>query len=621
MRTARRQSSPEKRAPVLRTATRYTLTVTENAKGRSGIFMPAAIKRKAKHSASAHPSSIMLPKLFTTLKNGYTWKNFFTDSISGLTVAVVALPLAMAIAIASGATPAQGLVTAIIGGFLVSMLGGSRYQIGGPTAAFIVVVLNVILDHGYDGMLLATLIAGVLLIIGGFLRLGTYVKYVPYPVITGFTAGIAATIMIGQLKALFGFNLSDLGTPPRDFVHLVHAYATHINTISWPTLAIGFGSLVLMLVVRRYRPRWPVFLMGTVAGSLAIWASPYFGRPLDQEVATLANSFGALPNSLPSPELPDFSWKKVQEVLPSALIIAFLAGVEALLSAVVADGMTGRHHRSNIELVAQGTANCASVCFGGLPVTGAIARTATNIRAGALSPVSGMMHAVFLLVFMLVAAPLAQWIPLASLAAILLIVAWNISETERFRHLLRAPAGDRAVLLITFFLTVFIDLTAAIAAGVIIAAFLFMHRMAEMVDIKTNTNPLADKGEETLNDTSTPLPSRDSLPEGVETYRVYGPFFFGAASRINSILNDMRTPPKCLIIQMRDVPMMDASGVASLVGVFDKIRKNGGRIILSGVQAQPRYILRNMNVHNGKDGILMVPTFARALELARDAKA
>ena len=569
-----------------------------------------------RHTPTIQPASILLPKLFTTLRDDYSLRDFFTDSIAGLTVAVVALPLSMAIAIASGATPAQGIITAIIGGFLVSMLGGSRYQIGGPTAAFIVVVLNVILDHGYDGMLLATAIAGLLLMLAGFLRIGSYVKYVPYPVITGFTAGIAATIMIGQLKALFGFDLSDMETPPRDFIHLIDAYATHIETISPQTIAVGLGSLAIMLIIRRFFPRWPVFLIGTIAGSLAIFLAPHFGYQLSDHVATLYNTYGALPSTLPTPHLPDFSWQKLHEVLPSALTIAFLAGVEALLSAVVADGMTGRHHRSNIELVAQGAGNCASVCFGGLPVTGAIARTATNIRAGALTPVSGMMHAVFLLCFVLFAASLAQWIPLASLAAILVIVAWNISETEKFRHLLRAPVGDRAVLLITFFLTVFVDLTAAIAAGVIMASFLFMHRMSEIVAIKTDANPLTDKGEETHDETSIPLPLQKSLPEGVETYRVYGPFFFGAASRINSILNDMRTPPKCLIIQMRDVPMMDSSGVASLVSVFDKIRKNGGRIILSGVQAQPRLILRKMNVHNGENGILFAPNFARALELA-----
>ncbi len=571
----------------------------------TGAIMPAATPSHA----------LLVPKLLTVLREGYRLKDFGADLIAGLTVAIVALPLAMAIAIASGATPAQGLITAIVGGFIVSAFGGSRYQIGGPTAAFIVVVLNVILDHGYDGMLLATLMAGVILFAAGALRLGSYVKYVPYPVITGFTSGIAATIFLGQLKELLGFNLSDLKAPPRDVVHQIMAYAGHLQTVTWPTVLVGLGSLGLMLFVRRYRSRWPVFLIGAASGAAIIWLAQHFGQPLD--VATVGSRFGALPTTLPMPVMPVITLAKMQEVFPSALTIAFLAGVEALLSAVVADGMTGRHHRSNVELMAQGGANCVSVFFGGLPVTGAIARTATNIRSGAVGPVAGMLHAVFLALFLLVAGPLALWIPLSSLAAILVIVAWNISEVERFRNLLRAPRGDRLVLVTTFLLTVFVDLTAAIAVGVIMASLLFMHRMSEIVAVTTENNPLTDDAEEdTGHATARPLPSVKSLPKGVDVYQINGPFFFGAASRIADVLDDLREPPKVLILQMRGVPMMDASGVASLMAVFSKVRRSGGQIILTGVKLQPRYVLRNMGVRNGENGISLVPDFTRALELA-----
>lgn len=567
--------------------------------------------------------SHFVPKLFSALKEGYSFGDFRADLIAGLTVAIVALPLSMAIAIASApdADPSVGLVTAIIAGFLISALGGSRFQIGGPTAAFIVIVLGVVLDHDYSGMLLATLMAGIILIIAGFLKLGSYVKYVPYPVITGFTAGIAATIFVGQLKELFGFNLSDVTPPPRDFVAQIHAYATHLPTVSPNTVMVGLGTLAIMLVVRHYKPRWPVFLIGVASGALAIFISTKMGSPI-AGVMTIGVRFPNMDATIPAPSFPDFSWTKVQEVFPSAVTIALLAGIESLLSAVVADGMTGRRHRSNIELVAQGVANCASALFGGLPATGAIARTATNIRAGGRSPISGMLHAVFLLVFMLIAAPLIAWIPLASLAAILVIVAWNISEVERFRHLMQAPSGDRVVLLATFFLTVFVDLSTAIAIGVVMASLLFMHRMSEVVAVNTHTDLLHDEGEEDEVDSKhgMPLPSAKSLPEGVEVYQINGPFFFGAASRIADVLDDLRAPPKAFILRMKGVPMMDASGVASLLAVFDKIRRHQGQIILVGVQPQPREILASMGIENGKNGITITPDFARALELAGAAR-
>jgi sulfate permease, SulP family len=549
----------------------------------------------------SHP---LLPKLISVWREGYGLAAFRKDLLAGLTVAIVALPLAMAIAIASGARPDQGLITAIVAGFIISAAGGSRYQIGGPTAAFIVVVLNVIVTHGYDGMLLATFMAGLLLIVAGLFRLGTYIKYVPYPVITGFTAGIALTIFLGQLEELFGLKLTER---PHDVLERLMAYTTHLNTISPQTLLIGGGSLALMLFIRRFRARWPVFLIGVGTGAAIMALAHTTGTPLD--VATVGSRFPSLPHGIPMPSLPDFSLDKMREVLPSAFTIAFLAGVEALLSAVVADGMTGRKHRPNAELIAQGAANCASVMVGGLPATGAIARTATNIRSGAHGPVAGMFHAIFVLIFFMFAMDLAGWVPLASLAAVLIIVAWNISEIDHFKHLMRAPAGDRLVLLATFFLTVFADLTIAIMVGVVLASFLFMHRMAGLVAIRTHGHDGDDEQDK-------PLPDRSTLPEGVEIYQINGPFFFGAASEITGMLDELHKPPRFLILLMSGVPFMDASGVEALRRVADKTLRHGGQIILTDVHGQPGHVLKDMGIRPGAHGFLFADTMAQALQLA-----
>lgn len=541
----------------------------------------------------------LVPKISMLWTEGYSLGNLRADIIAGLTVAVVALPLAMALAIASGSTPDKGLLTAIVAGFFISFMGGSRYQIGGPTAAFIVVVLNTILTHGYEGMLLATIMAGAMLIVAGAFRLGTYVKYIPYPVVTGFTAGIAMTILLRQLKDLLGMKLTGL---PQDTIALVETYvAKGVQSISLPTLFVGVGTLGLMLFLRRYRSRWPVFLIGTFAGAMVVFLSNLKGVPLD--VPTVGSVYHQV--SL-DPQLPDFSqftWEKVKKVFPDAVTIAFLAGVEALLSAVVADGMTGRHHRSNIELVAQGTGNILSALVGGLPATGAIARTATNIRAGAVSPLAGMFHALFLLAFVLVAAPLASWIPLATLAAILVIVAWNISEVDRFRHLMSAPLGDRVILVSTFLLTVFFDLTVAIKVGVILAALVFMHRMSELVAVSSHGDSvLQDQGEEIVGKTSEHFPSKDELPKGVEVYRITGPFFFGVTGRVSDALDDLRDPPKVLILDMTGVPMIDASGVSALVELKHKVNHHGGYFILCGVAKGPRVTLRQMGFRTKEGG-------------------
>lgn len=449
------------------------------------------------------------PKLITVLGEGYSFDRFRRDAIAGLTVAIVALPLAMALGIASGASPDKGLVTAVVAGFLISALGGSRAQVGGPTGAFVVVVFNVIAQHGYDGLLLATLVAGFLLIIAGYAKLGALVKFIPHPVVTGFTAGIAVIIASSEVKDFLGLSIDKV---PADFLPKWQAYLGALGSVHATTLAIGLGSLLLILGLRKVAPRVPGFLVAVVVASIAV-------ALLHLPVETIGSRFPHIPAGLPAPALPSISLAKFQAILPSAFIIAFLAGIEALLSAVVADGMIGSRHRSNQELVGQGVANIASALFGGLPATGAIARTATNIRAGALTPVAGMLHALFLLLFILFATSLMAFVPMAALAAILFLVAWGMSEHKRFINLLRMPNGDRAVLLLTFGLTVLVDLTMAIAVGVTLASLLFMMRMSETVQIEAggDETPEDDDAEE--------IHQRDALPADVEVFRIDGPVF------------------------------------------------------------------------------------------------
>ncbi|MCA1973231.1 MAG: sulfate permease [Caenispirillum sp.] len=534
-------------------------------------------------AAGPAPWRLFVPKLVTALRQGYGLPDLRADLIAGLTVAIVALPLAMALAIASGTTPDKGLVTAIVAGFLISALGGSRYQIGGPTGAFVVVVFNVIAQHGYDGLVLATLMAGVMLLALGYGRVGTYIKYVPYPVVTGFTAGIAVIIFTSQIKDLLGLTMV---VTPAEFAAKLAAYADALPTIHWPTVAVAFGSLAMILAIRRWKPQLPVFLIAVVAGSLAVMA---LGLPVD----TIGSRFGGIPTELPTPVFPEITWKRLVELSPSAFTIAFLAGIESLLSAVVADGMTGRKHRSNCELVAQGAANIASALFGGLPATGAIARTATNVRSGARTPVAGMAHAVFLLLFMLALAPLAVFVPLASLAAVLVIVAWNMAEVDHFRHLMKAPVGDRVVLILTFSLTVLVDLTVAIQVGVVLAAFLFMHRMANAVEVETHTRVIDDDEDDFA---KAPTPDYPPLPEGVEVYRISGPFFFGAAAKLGEVLDRIRKPPRVFILRMRLVPLIDATGGHALEEFLRRCEAHGTQVILSGVQDQPRRLMGELGL-------------------------
>lgn len=541
------------------------------------------------------------PKLFTTLREGYGFRDMRGDAIAGLTVAIVALPLAMALGIASGASPDKGLVTAVVAGFLISALGGSRVQVGGPTGAFVIVIFNVIALHGYDGLMLATLLAGLILIVAGYAKLGKLIKFVPHPVVTGFTAGIAVIIASTQVKDFLGLAIEDV---PADFIPQWLAYFAALDRISVPTLMVGAGALALILVLRKVSPRLPGYLIAIVAASLAVAA---LGLPVD----TIGSRFPDIPAGLPMPALPEITLAKIQAVMPSAFTIAFLAGIEALLSAVVADGMAGTRHRSNQELVGQGVANVASSLFGGLPATGAIARTATNIKSGARTPMAGMFHAAFLLVFVLFGMDLMAYVPMAALAAILFMVASGMSEYERFLSLLRMPNGDRAVLVLTFGLTVLVDLTVAIGVGVTIASLLFMMRMSESVAVEQGAAIQLDPE---LDDED--RGQRDVLPDGVEVFRINGPFFFGVAGELLDTLRRVGRRPRAVILRMRLVPFLDASGLAAVAEFVKQAEISGARVILSGVQPQPLDMLERADLGPRSGKIEYAADYPAAIRLA-----
>jgi SulP family sulfate permease len=532
-------------------------------------------------ASSVRPSfaDLFTPKLATVLREGYGLANLKADAISGLTVAIVALPLSMAIAIASGVTPDRGLYTSIIGGFLVSALGGSRFQIGGPAGAFIVLVAATVAQHGIDGLLLATLLSGIILAAIGLLRLGTFIKYIPFPVTVGFTAGIAIIIFASQIKDLLGLTLEK---EPGPLLPKLQAIGNALPTISLAATLMAVLTIAILIAVRRYRPRWPAFLI-----AVAITA---IGVALTQlPVETIGTRFGGIPRSLPFPQMPPFSLDKVVAVLPSALAFALLGCIESLLSAVVADSMTGRRHRSNCELVAQGIANIASPLFGGICVTGNIARTATNVRAGAHGPVSGMLHAIFLLLFILIAAPLASYIPLAALAGVLAMVAWNMAEKHEFATLLRASRGDAVVLLVTFLLVIFRSLTEGIIIGFTIGALLFLHRMAQAVEIEKS--PLIADEDRPDNGDRESYDERLAADPDILVYRISGAFFFGAAAAVGAALDRIGEHPRAYVIDFSAVPVLDSTGAATIEGFTRKACKQGAAVYISGATRPIRRIL------------------------------
>jgi len=560
----------------------------------------------ATRSVRASFFELYTPKLVTILREGYRLSDLKADAISGLTVAIVALPLSMAIAIASGVAPEQGLYTSIFGGFIVSALGGSRFQIGGPAGAFIVLVSATVAQHGVDGLLIATLLSGLILLAIGLFRLGTFIKYIPYPVTVGFTAGIAVIIFASQIKDLFGLTLAH---EPGPLLPKLEAIGRAMPTANISAILVALATIAVIAAIRRYRPHWPSFI---IAVAVAALASALIGLPVE----TIGTRFGGIPQSLPMPHLPPLSLAKVIEVLPSALSFALLGCIESLLSAVVADSMTGRRHRSNCELVAQGLANIVSPFFGGICVTGNIARTAINVRSGARGPVSGMLHSVFLLLFMLVAAPLASYIPLAALAGVLAVVAWNMAEKHEFATLVRTSPGDAVVLLVTFLLVIFRDLTEGILVGFAISALLFLHRMAQAVEVE-NARPLAeDDKADSANGDRKPYEADLATDPDIAVFRISGAFFFGAAAAVGAALDRLGEHPKAYVIDFSAVPILDSSGAATIQSFVRKAHRHGAAIYVAGAT---RPVRRMLLVHGVKPpAVRFRGTLADALAAARN---
>jgi len=525
-------------------------------------------------------AELFTPKLVTLLREGYGAADLRADAIAGLTVAIVALPLSMAIAIGSGLSPDKGLYTAIVGGFLISAIGGSRFQIGGPAGAFIVLIATIVERHGYDGLVLATLMAGLMMMSVGFLRLGTYIKYIPFPVTVGFTAGIAVIILASQIKELLGL---DMVREPAALMPKLTAIGDSLSTYRPAAILLSLLSIAIILGLRRLRPKWPGFLIAVAVAAIVT-------SVLDVDVATIGSRFGGVPQTLPAPSLPTFDMAMVRSVLPDAIAIALLGSIESLLSAVVADGMTGRRHRSNCELVAQGVANLAAVTFGGMCVTGTIARTATNVRAGARSPVAGMLHALYILLFMVVAAPLASFIPLAALGAVLAVVAWNMAEKAEFAGLLRASWGDAIVLMATFLLTIFTDLTIAIATGVTLGAFLFLHRMAEAIEIEGG-GPLISEDVADTTGADRAIYNPNALGDEATVYRISGAFFFGATAAVSAVLDRIGAHPKVFVLDFSDVPLVDTTAAKALESFVHKLRQSGTSVYFAGARPSVRRAL------------------------------
>lgn len=516
------------------------------------------------------------PALWTAAGEGYGISALKADSLAGLTVAIVALPLSMAIAIASGATPAQGLTTAIVGGFLVSAFGGSRFQIGGPAGAFIVLIAATVVAHGMDGLSLATFLSGLMLTLVGVLRLGGFIRLIPFPVTVGFTAGIAIIIFASQISPLLGLNIKAEPGPLAEKLPVLWAA---LPGASPAAIGLSLATIAVILVLRRFRPGWPGLLIA-VATATATAAA------LDLPVATIASEFGGIPGGLPMPGLPDFTLAKVVEVLPSAFSFTLLGAIESLLSAVVADGMTGRRHRPNAEMVAQGLANIGSALFGGFCVTGTIARTATNVRAGATGPVAGMLHAVFLLIFVLAAAPLAGFIPLAALAGVLAVVSWNMLERDAILTLVRSGWGEATVLAVTFLLTIFRDLTEAIVVGFALGSVLFIHRISQTVGVEAEVARLRSGGDDPAR-----LDEARGLHPEIVVFRITGAFFFGAAASVGSVLDAIGDRHRALVVDFAQVPLLDATGAHVMEGLARKAMRRDIRLYVTGARPDVRAVL------------------------------
>ena len=545
-----------------------------------------------------------LPKTFTIL-SGYTRRQFLADLQAGLVVGVVAVPLALAFAIASGVSPERGLVTAAVAGFLISFLGGSRVQIGGPTGAFVVIVYGIVQRYGVDGLTICTLIAGVILVVLGLARFGAAIKFIPFPVVTGFTSGIAVIIFTSQIRDLLGLSMSSV---PPEFLPRWKAYAAALPTASPAAIAVAAGSLLILLAWPRVSRTVPAPIVAILAASAAVAA-------LRLPVETIGTRFGEIHAAIPAPRIPEITVDRVRELFSPALTVALLAAIESLLSAVVADGMIGSRHKSNVELIGQGVANAASAIFGGIPATGAIARTATNVKNGGRTPVAGMIHSVMVLLVLVFLGRWASFVPLATLAAILAIVAYHMSEWRAFAQLFRTPKSDVAVLLTTFLLTVLVDLTVAVQVGVVLAAFLFIKRMADVTSVAAVTGEWRDAPDGTMAADADGV-ARRTIPDEVEVYEVNGPFFFGAADKIKHVLQFVAKKPKVFILRMRNVPAIDASGIRVLDELFRSFGHQRIRFFISGIQPQPYAALERARRVDEYGRENFFPTLDAALEAA-----
>lgn len=524
---------------------------------------------------------IFRPKLYDTLQD-YSWSKFSRDAMAGFIVGIVALPLAIAFAIASGVSPEKGIITAVVAGFLISALGGSRVQIGGPTGAFIVIVYGIVQQYGIDGLIVSTLLAGCFLVLMGIARLGSIIKFIPYSLIIGFTSGIAVIIFSSQIKDIFGL---EMGAVPADFIEKWQAFIANFDTVNLYATAISLSTIFIILLFPRYSKKLPGSLVAILLTTIVVH---YYHLPVE----TIGSRFGTISSSLPTPQLPDINLKIIQELIQPAFTIAMLGAIESLLSAVVADGMMGGNHRSNTELIAQGVGNIGSALFGGIPATGALARTATNVKNNGRTPIAGIVHAVVLLIILIFLGQWASYIPLSCLAGVLVVIAFNMSEYKNFISILKGPRGDIFVMVSTFFLTILISLTIAIEVGVIVAAFSFIYKMVQNSTVSFSNDDRKDQELETEL-----LRANLSLPSNTTVFEISGPMFFGAAYKIREGLKFMDRHTEVFIIRMRHVPVIDATGISSFRKLIEQVQKQNIKVVLTGLDSeQVKTELENMGI-------------------------
>lgn len=582
----------------------YRLSVILPALGIREVILTGYTQRLKSFFSEFAPAS------FISLKEGYSKQLFFHDLIAGITVGIIALPLAMAFAIGSGVPPERGLYTAIIAGFLTSLLGGSRVQIGGPTGAFVVIVYSIVQRQGYDGLAIATLMAGAMLVLMGIARFGVILKFIPYPVTTGFTTGIALIIFSSQIKDFLGLSI---GSPPANFIEKWHFY--FVNSHTWNPWAFAIGTITLGIIAgfRYLYPKLPGAIVAVIIATLLVTA-------FDLPVETIEKKFGTIPQMLPSPCIPCVSFERIQSLFPDALAIALLGAIESLLCALVADGMTGHKHRSNCELIAQGLSNIGSVFFGGIPATGAIARTSANIKMGAKTPVAGMIHAVTLLAIMIFLAPLASKFPMPSLAAVLVFVAWNMSEKQSFIEIHKAPKADVITLWLTFLLTVLVDLAVAVQVGVLLAAVLFLKRMTDSTTVKICKTLAEENLHEAPEAKDSDLIFRKDLPPDTAVFEINGPFFYTVSNLLNEELRTLDTTPRYFILRMRKVTLIDATGLRALKEFKDKCGQLGIIFLMSGVTEELQAILNKSGVVDAVGLDHIFPHLENALGYCRGRK-